>query len=176
MPRSGPRLSLLEAALLLCLIGIVLAIFVPTFVRRVRTNKIDEASELLRELSARAAAYYATSWDGTTHCLPPAAGPTPAVPTVEAQSVDFSSPDAQGHDSWSALGFQPERPVRYSYTYTPSQDGCGLDGRERSGTVSFRAQGDLDGDEVQSTFERRATFGADGWQQADVLRIHQRIE
>ena len=176
MPRDRPRLSLLEAALLLCLIGIVLAIFVPTFLGRVRTSKISEASELLREMSARAAAYYATSWDGKSHCLPPAAGPTPAEPSVEAQRVDFYSPEAKGHETWKALGFQPDHPVRYSYTFTPAVDGCDLVGREDLGTVSFRAVGDLDGDGVESTFEWQATLGRDGWEQADVLHVHQRIE
>lgn len=177
MARGRPRLSLIEAALLLCLVGIVLAIFVPTFTRRVRANKINEASELLQDLSARTAAYYATSWDDERrHCLPPGAGPMPAVPSVEAESVDFLSAEAEGHETWQALGFQPDRPIRYSYTYVPSQHGCDLIGREGLGTVSFRAEGDLDGDGVRSTFERRATLGPDGWLQADVLHVHQRVE
>jgi len=168
---------LLEAALLLCLVGIALAIFVPTFARRVRANKINEAPELLRDLSARAAAYYATSWDsGRRHCLPPGAGPTPAEPSVEAESVDFFSDEVEGHQTWQALGFQPDRPIRYSYTYAPSEHGCDLIGREDRGTVSFRAEGDLDGDGVRSTFERRARLRPDGWDQADVLHVHQRVE
>ena len=57
MSRGRPRLSLLEAALLLCIVGTVVAVFVPTFMDRVRTNKIIEASELLQELSDRTAAY-----------------------------------------------------------------------------------------------------------------------
>jgi type II secretory pathway pseudopilin PulG len=170
-------LSLLEAALLLCLLGIVLAIFVPTFVRHVRTNKIDEASELLEQMSAQAAAYYGTTWDsGKSHCLPPAAGPTPGEPTVDAERVDFYSPEARGQQTWKALGFQPDRPVRYSYSFTPTEHGCGLVGPEATGTVSFRALGDLDGDGVQSTFERRATIGPEGWKQAGILHVHQRIE
>jgi type II secretory pathway pseudopilin PulG len=170
-------LSLIEVALLLCLSGIVLAVFVPTFVRRVRTNKITEASELLQELSDRTAAYYATSWDtGKRHCLPPSAGPTPSAPTLESAEVDFFADDQAGHATWEALGFQPEHPVRYSYSYTPSQDGCDLIGGADLGSVSFRAEGDLDGDGVRSTFERRATLEADGFKPGDMLRIHQRTE
>ena len=177
MPRGRPRLSLIEVALLLCLIGIVLAVFVPTFVARVRTNKISEASELLQEMSDRAAAYYATSWGGgNRHCLPPSAGPTPAAPTVDLVEIDFFAPDHAGHASWKALDFQPGRPVRYSYSYTPSGDGCDLASGDDLASVSFRAEGDLDGDGVRSTFERRATLEADGLKPADALRIHQRIE
>lgn len=164
-------------ALLLCLAGVVLAVFVPTFLRRVRTNKINEASELLQELSDQTTAYYATSWDtGKRHCLPPSAGPTPAVPTVDSAEVDFFAEDQPGHATWEALGFQPERPIRYSYSYTPSRAGCGLIGRDASGTVSFRAEGDLDGDGVRSIFERRAIIQTDGLQPADALHVYQRIE
>lgn len=170
-------MSVIEAALLLCLIGIVLAVFVPTFLRRVRTNKINEAAELLQEMSDRAAAYYATSWDdGQRRCLPPSAGPTPAVPTVELVAVDFFAGDEAGHSTWEALGFQPDRPVRYSYTYTPSRDGCALDGTEDLVTITLRAEGDLDGDLVRSTFERRATLEPGGWKPANSLHVHQRVE
>ena len=168
---------MIEAALLLCLIGIVLAVFVPTFLRRVRTNKINEAAELLQEMSNRAAAYYATSWDdGQRYCLPPSAGPTPAVPTVKLTEVDFFADDEAGHSTWEALGFQPDRSVRYSYTYTPSRDGCALGGTEDVVTITLRAEGDLDGDVVRSTFERRATLDAHEWHPANSLHVHQRVE
>ena len=177
MPRGGPRLSLIEVALLLCLSGIVLAVFVQTFLRRVRTNKITEAAELLQELSGRTAAYYATSWDtGKRYCLPPSAGPTPAAPTPESEEVDFFADDQAGHTTWKALGFQPDHPVRYSYSYTSSQDGCDLIGSADWGSVSFRAEGDLDGDGVRSTFERQATLEANGFKPGDTLHVHQRTE
>ncbi|MGB8328883.1 MAG: hypothetical protein WCE62_02055 [Polyangiales bacterium] len=170
-------MSLIEAALLLCLVGIVLAVFVPTFARRVRTNKIAEASELLQEMSDRTAAYYARSWGtGQRHCLPPKAGPTPASPTVESTEVDFLSDDQEGHATWESLGFQPDRPIRYSYSYLPSRDGCNLIGNEALGSVSFRAEGDLDGDGVRSVFELRAVLDATGLQPPEVLNVHQRVE
>jgi type II secretory pathway pseudopilin PulG len=170
-------LSLIEAGLLLCIAGVVLAVFAPTFLRRVRTNKINEAAELLQEMSDRTAAYYATSWDtGKRYCLPPSAGPTPSAPTVDLAEVDFFADDQAGHSTWEALGFQPDRPVRYSYSYTPSHDGCELIGSDDLGAVTFRAEGDLDGDLVPSTFERRATLEADGLKSADVLHVRQRTE
>jgi type II secretory pathway pseudopilin PulG len=167
----------METALLLCILGTVLAVFIPTFIRRVRTNKISEASELLQEMSERAAAYYATSWDsGLRHCLPPAAGPTPAAPGVEPVTVDFVAADQPGHESWSALDFQPDRPIRYSYSYRPAKNGCDLESSEGAALVSFRAEGDLDGDGVRSTFERRATLEAGALEPEGVLHVHQRIE
>ena len=168
---------MIEAALLLSILGAALAVFVPTFLRRVRTNKIAEASELLEEMSRRTAAYYATSWDESrAHCLPPAAGPTPATPSVEPVEVDVSSEDAVGHESWIALGFQPEWPIRYRYQYAPDGDGCDLGVSEPATTISFRAEGDLDGDGVLSTFERKATIGRDGFEPAAELCVDQRTE
>lgn len=170
-------MSLIEAALLLCITGIVLAVFVPTFLRRVRTNKISEAAELLQELSDRTAAYYATSWaTGKRHCLPPGAGPTPSAPTVDPAKVDFFAEEQAGHATWEALGFQPDRPVRYSYTYTPTRVGCDLIGSDNAGAVTLRAEGDLDGDLVRSTFERQATIEADGLRPTDALHVRQRTE
>ena len=142
----------------------VLAVFVPTFVRRIRTNKISEATELLEEMSRRTRAYYETSWaPGSEACLPSAAGPTPATPTA----VD-------GRDTWQALSFQPDHPVRFSYSFLPSRDGCGIDDTESS--VVLRARGDLDGDGVLSTFERRASVGPRGFTHAEALLVHQRTE
>jgi len=152
-------------------------VFVPTFLRRVRTNKISEASELLQEMSDRAAAYYATSWEGGKRfCLPESAGPTPATPTVDATEVDFAAEQQSGHASWEALAFQPDRPVRYSYSYRPSDHGCDLTAADELLSVSFRAEGDLDGDGVSSIFERRATIDVDGFKPADTLHVHQRVE
>jgi hypothetical protein len=168
---------LVEAAILLCLLGVVLAVFVPTFLRRVRANKIIEASELLSEMSKLASAYYSTSWgSGKRHCLPPSAGPTPAEPTVDARRVDFFSPDVAGGKTWEALGFQPSRPTRYSYSYVPGQAGCDLIGKEGLDPIRFHAEGDLDGDGVRSSFELRATLGPDGLKEPQMLHLHRRVE
>lgn len=146
--------------------------FVPTFFSRVRANKIAEAAALLQELSDRTAAYYATSSEGRRRCLPDPAGPTPAAPSVEPVRVDFSAPGARGRATWVALGFQPDRPTRYSFQILPDRSGCELTGVE----VRFRAEGDLDGDGVRSMFERRSKTTPDGLTPVGALRVHQRVE
>jgi type II secretory pathway pseudopilin PulG len=177
MARGSPRLSLIEAALLLCLIAVVLVVFVPTFMRQIRTNKISEAAELLQEMSRRASAYYDTTRPSLEPgCLPRAAGPTPSAPSEEPRAIDFFSPEAAGHATWEAIGFQPERPIRFSYSYTPGEHGCGLRGSTEDVSVVFRAEGDLDGDGVRSVFERRASAGRDGFTPGDALLVHQRTE
>jgi type II secretory pathway pseudopilin PulG len=167
----------IEVALLLSLLSVVLAVFVPTFLRRVRTNKVNEASELLQAISHRTRAYYETAWSSSErHCLPKAAGPTPPTPTVDPQDVDFFSPEEPGSPTWRALDFQPDRPVRFSYSFVPNRDGCLLDEAGDSVAVVLRAQGDLDGDGVRSTFEHRAVVDRDGFTPAEALLVHQRTE
>ena len=173
MARDRARHHLLEGALIACLIAVALAMFVPTFLNRVRANKIDEAAALLEELSERTAAYYATSWeDGRQRCLPEHAGPTPETPSMDARPVDFQNATSQGHATWKALDFQPDRPTRYSYRVVPDRAGCDLSGVG----VWFRAEGDLDGDGVRSVFERRSEVEAGGLTPVGVLRVHRRVE
>lgn len=168
---------MIEAGLLLSLMAVVLAVFVPTFVRRVRTSKISEAAELLQTMSRGAHAYYETSWSSVARrCLPPSAGPTPAAPTIEAEEVDFFSSAAPGHESWEALRFQPDRAIRFSYRYLPSADGCALGETGDAVSIVFRAEGDLDGDGVRSTFERSATIDRSGFVHREALVVHQRTE
>lgn len=177
MARARPSLTLVEAALLSSLIAVVLAVFVPAFVRRLQTNKISEAAELLQEMSRAAGAYYDTSWGaGRTHCLPRGAGPTPAAPTVDAADVDFGSAESEGSENWQALGFQPERPIRFSYQFAPDVHGCELRATVPPASILFSAEGDLDGDGVRSRFELRATVGESRLVQDAALRVHQRTE
>lgn len=177
MARGRPSLTLIEAALLASLVALVLAMFVPSFVRRLETNKVSEAAELLGDMSRRASAYYDTSWGaGRSRCLPPSAGPTPSAPTVDATDVDFSSPDTEGYDTWQALGFQPDRPVRFSYRFATGAHGCDLGSTDPPTAVVFSAEGDLDGDDVRSRFELRATAGDDRLVAGEALQVHQRTE
>ena len=174
------RLSLLETLLILSIAATVLAVFVPTFMRRLRTDKVAEAAAMLELLHERAAAYYATRWEsGLERCLPPQAGPTPAEPSVEPTRVQFVAEETEGQSTWEALGFQPDRPVRYRYRYEPAEAGCGLGeaNRESTSEVRFIAEGDLDGDGVLSRFERRAWPGADGvLHPVEELFVDRRVE
>ena len=151
--------------------------FVPTFLDRLRTNRIAEAPELLDQLFRRTAAYYDVQWSGQTHCLPAAAGPTPSEPSPRPQTVDFTSEEAIGHASWSALGFQPRRPIRFSYRFTPYRDGCDLKGLGEQAAITFSAVGDLDGDQIYSRFDRTAAIdSAEGVISIGALQVYQRVE
>jgi type II secretory pathway pseudopilin PulG len=176
--RAG--LSTLEVATLVSVVGMLLAVALPTLGRTIRPSKLSEASEQLDALYSAVEAYYATprpaADGGTAHCLPAPAGPTPEAPSDSPVRTDFGAQSAQGASSWQALGFTPGQPLRFRYTYTPAAWGCNRHLTEGTPVV-LRAEGDLDGDGLYSSFERRAHTLPSGKLQPDgMLHVQDRIE
>ncbi len=169
-------------ALIICVVGATLAVFIPTFLRELRTSKTSEAAEHLELLYQRSAAYFAArrpQEDGPTRtrCLPATAGPTPHAPTEDPEEVDFQSDETPGHETWRALDFEPRIPIRYSYTFEPTAAGCGLRSPEGTYLLTLRAEGDLDGDGERSVFERRARANDLGeLEPTDILYVRDRAE
>lgn len=165
--RRAEGFTLIEITLLLCVLGVFLAVFVPTFVSTLRTSKISEASRQLSLIHKRAAAYYSTPQPTESgkrlRCLPASAGPTPAEPSQDPREVVFGAPETPGHGTWSAIGHEPGEPIRYRYTLSSATPGCGAPSPTHKGetVLTLRAEGDLDGDGILSLFERSAT-AADG--------------
>src|SRR5688572_3346966 len=131
--RSRAGITLLEAAAVVCVVGVLLAMFIPAFLREVRVSKTSEASENLALLYRRSAAYFAVrrpqrEGPTLTQCLPGVAGPTPHQPTVELAHVDFKADTTPGAATWRALDFNGRRTsstdrgtlVRYAYTFEPT--------------------------------------------------------
>ncbi|MGB5810495.1 MAG: hypothetical protein WBG86_08200, partial [Polyangiales bacterium] len=80
-------------------------------------------------------------------------------------------------ETWKALGFRPARPLRYRYSYLPSESGCGIGDDGTHMEVIFRAEGDLDGDGVMSRFERRSVPTSGGvLEPLEELHIDRRVE
>ncbi|MFO0693415.1 MAG: hypothetical protein U0230_07660 [Polyangiales bacterium] len=156
-PRKNEGLTLIEAAIAASVLGVFLAVFVPTFIREIRTSKISEATDQLSVMHRNTAAYFdrphVIDGLGRRWCLPDAAGPTPAQPWYDPVETDFGATDVAGHLTWTALGFQPG-PIRYRYTFLPETTGCGIRRPPHTPVVTYRAEGDLDEDGVLSTFER----------------------
>ena len=127
------------------------------------------------------AAYYASSQrvDGKLQrmCLPESAGPTPPAPAVYPMQIDFAADEVAGHATWSALGLGAAQ-VRYSYQVLVASPGCGPRENPNQTLVTFRAEGDLDGDGVRSSLERTATASDDqsALKPGTLLRVSQRVE
>lgn len=175
-------LTVLETCAVIGVVGVILAIAVPAFVRELRRSKTSEAAEQLAALHRGAAAYFATTHDGEEgarlgRCLPTGAGPTPRRPTASPEEVAFTAADTSGAATWEALGFAPAYPTRYAYTYEPVSFGCDLRAAEGTYLVTFRAEGDLDEDGERSVFERRATATDEGQLVPfGVLYVRDRVE
>jgi len=175
--RAG--LTLVEVSALLSVIGMLLAVAIPTLARTLRASKVAEASEQLDYLFRAAASYYAVPRAdpqlGVVHCLPEAAGPAPNLPSPTGAVVDFTL--TQGAATWKALGFAPRAALRYRYTFQPAAAGCWLAPPVSASSLSIRAEGDLDGDGVYSHFELLAHAGSQGKLRLEpVLHIYDRIE
>lgn len=157
--RQRAGLTLVETALLLSLGGILLAVGVPTFVGALQTSKLSEPPAELARLYAAAAAYYQRGEEEPGHCLPKSAGPTPALPSKDPVAIQFAKVEGDVGATWNALGYEPQRPIRYRYALDVKRPGCGTT-RDSQGqfALSVRAEGDLDGDGVMSLFERNASI------------------
>lgn len=176
------RMTMVQAAFVVCVVGCVIAAFVPTFLRELRLSKISEASEHLALMHQRAAAYYAVerTIEGQTlrHCLPRSAGPTPEDPGEDPVEVDWTESESLDGQTWTALAFAPSRPVRYSYSFESVTHGCDLRSPEGTYLVTLRAEGDLDGDGERSIFERRAAADQDTGELVPIgiLYVRDRVE
>lgn len=178
--RRRAGLTLVEVALLFGLVGVLVAVIVPTFFRALRVSKLAEATEQLEAMHRAVASYYsarrATETGLRIECLPDSAGPTPAHPSAEPVAVDFAAETAPGAEVWRAVGFRPSVPLRYRYTLLTAAPGCGK-ARGLSGpVVTFRAEGDLDGDGVLSRFERTAEHRDGSLAAGKVALVHDRVE
>lgn len=171
--------TLLESAILLCVVGVVLAVFVPTFMSRLALSKVSEATLNLADMEQRLSAYYDTA-EGDAggrrakHCLPVLTGPVPADIPRAAVAANFGKADDPSTAGFRAIGFAPKASVRYRYTLAPRMAGCGLDA---NAAATLTAEGDLDADGRPSLFERTVKgSGRGGLVPTGILRIVDRLE
>lgn len=147
----GRNWSAPEVALAIAVGGSLLLVAVPAFVRNLSFSKLSEPVEGLDRLVTAAIAYS----DGRPANLsfPPSA---PLTPEKVARGVEQRDPDdAWEHLTWRALDFGFDAPHSFAFQFDSAYDAP-------SGTSRFvaTAHGDLDGDDVLSTFEVRGERGA----------------
>lgn len=179
--RRRAGVTIVEVCAGLSLLGVFLAAAVPTFIRKLEVSRISEAPEQLEAMYKGMLAYHGamqTLPEGGRGigCFPPAAGPTPALPSVTAVEVDFLAEDEPGSATWEALGFAPARPLRYRYTFMPLQAGCEPPEPVPDPIVRWRAEGDLDGDGELSLFERSARLEGSALRSVSLLFVKDRTE
>jgi type IV pilus assembly protein PilA len=160
--------TLIELMIVVAIIGILAAIAIPAFVNYVKRSKTSEASANLKSLFTGAAAYYEQeNW--SQGVIP--AGSTAAASThciVSAATVTWSAGDEKYVPNWpgesvsyTSLNFAPADPLYFEYQIeNPAGSLCGNSAGDTT-VYTFTANGDLDGDGTQSTFQLAAGSNPD---------------
>lgn len=136
------RFTPVEIAIGVALVGSLLAVAVPTFVRDVHASRLVEPTDGLARMGANAIAHAETN-----NRFPDSAPMTPAVPPRGKKEAD--PPGTWDTPQWKALDFRPApegAPHAYSFAF---------DAPKPNEAFVARARGDLDGDGLLSTFEIR---------------------
>ena len=157
--------STLQLALLVALLGSLVAAFVPTFVSNIHASRFAEPLDGLNHLATQAQMYAAGL--PSTEAYPPTVERTPAeVPTGQSK-VD--PPGTWSHPTWRLLNFSQEGPHYYSFEFESHANDTGAH-------YVARAFGDLDGDGELSHFEIYGETQPGGEPQTFALRIDREVE
>jgi hypothetical protein len=139
------RFSAPELAVGFALVGSVLAVAIPTFVRDIHASRFVEPVDGLQRIATAAVAYANTH--PVAQAFPASAPFTP--PTAPRGRCEVDPPDLWERPTWRALDFRPSpegEPHCFTFAFDSSL------GPTRS-TFRAHAHGDLDGDGITSTFE-----------------------
>ncbi len=141
----------MELMVVVVIIGVLGSVAIPMLNRYMKRSKTTEATLNLRKIYDGEISYYQeehTDSNGqalSKYFLSCAA--LPAVPKDQKQSGDWSQ------DNWPLIKFAPDGPVFYSYTTAAT-------GMNLTAMFTARAEGDIDGDQTTSLFERIAAVDA----------------
>jgi len=137
------RLTPIELAVGVSLVGCLLAVGVPTFARELHASRFVEPEAGLARIGAGAIA-----WAEARGTFSESAPLTPREPPRGKKEVD--PPGTWDTPSWRALDFRPApEGVPHAFAFAFESTGS---------TFVARAHGDLDGDGVWSTFETRGAI------------------
>jgi type II secretory pathway pseudopilin PulG len=138
----GRSFSALQLAVGIALVGSLLAIFIPSFLRNLHASRLTEAVRGVNAIATGAMIY--AEGKLPAEAFPPSAPLTPAeVPRGERVE---DPPGTWDHLTWAALGFRMDHAHSFCFAFDSNL------GPARS-TFVARAHGDLDGDGERSTFE-----------------------
>ena len=149
--------TLIELMIVVAIIGILAATALPAFMKYVRRSKTTEAMMNIRKMYDSSVAYYAAEHtDASGHVLPKqfptSQGPNPskgACCTNAGKKCKPSNP-LWTSATWKSLNFSVDDPFYYSYQYTSG-------GTDKTSTFLVDAYGDLNCNNVYSTYERKGS-------------------
>jgi type IV pilus assembly protein PilA len=171
--------TLIELMIVVAIIGILAVLAIFGVARYLKTSKTAEASNnvgaiaknasesLTRDMMAGTYGAPGTA-TGVGHCICGTATNTVPAAIASVMSKKYSSdPKFAGADwgagsttvGWQCLKFTIDQPQYYMYTYTESVGSC-TSGTVTGDDVHAKANGDLDGNGVQSTFDLEGKVAA----------------
>jgi type II secretory pathway pseudopilin PulG len=152
--RAGERgMTAIEIAITFAIVGSLLAVAVPAFLRDLKASKLSEPVDGVKAIAEEATAY--AHVHDVPHAYPPSVALTPAQVPRGTREID--PPGTWDQPTWKALGFHPSPDgVPHAFAFE-------LETTVTATRSAFaaRAHGDLDGDGVTSTFETSGHDQAD---------------
>jgi hypothetical protein len=134
-------LTPVEAAVAFAVVGSVLAVTVPAFLRNLHASRLAEPLDGVARLAARANMLADASPQQSAY--PDDAPLTPSV--VPRATLASDPPGTWDHPTWRLLDFKFQVPHAYAFEFESKN-------APEISTFSVSAHGDLDGDGVLSTF------------------------
>lgn len=175
--QSKRGFTLIELMIVVAILGILAAVAIPAFINYMTRAKTSEASVNIKTMTEGAMSYFDAehgdeNGETLTHHLPLAAG---WIPEAAASGDKFAIGDYVSlfgdDDSFVALGWTPSEDFYYQYSWNSTCTGACTAGQ---GGTSV-AQGNLDGDDVYSTYSRTVEY-ASGKIVAKALRKQEELE
>ena len=159
MKRSIKRVlagfTLVELMIVVVILGILAAVAIPAFTRYIKKSKTTEASRNIASIYTAETTYYAQSGERAD-----STGGLPAPQFLGTAASNSAAPSASRRTAnwtgnWTALGFATDTPVYFNYIVTAAGTAAGA-------TATITANGDLDGNGIQSTFQRNLSINTSG--------------